>query len=267
MAILANHAKSAKFTATSHITSSDSKLMGRSPFLSVIIPVYNEEKRLANSLEQVTKYLDAQNYTSEIIVVDDGSSDRSPEIVEELMQEHPSLRLVRVAHGGKGYACKQGVFASCGGWLFLCDSDLSMPVEELLNFVPLFQGDYHIVIASREVPGAHRYGEPKYRHLMGRVFNLLVRTLAVHDIQDTQCGFKCFRSDVAKEVFSVQTINGWGFDVEILFVAQKRGYRIAEVPINWYYRSHSKVKPIQDAVNMFREIWQVRLNDWRGYYD
>jgi len=236
-------------------------------FLSVIIPAYNEERRLAGNLKQIMEYFGTQNYTSEVILVDDGSSDRTPDIVKELMKEYATLRLVRVAHGGKGHACRQGVFASHGNWLFLCDSDLSMPIEEFAKFLPLFQSDYQIVIASREVPGARRYGEPFHRHLMGRAFNSVVRILAVRGIRDTQCGFKCFRSDVAREVFSMQTINGWGFDVEILFVAQKRGYRIAEVPVNWYYWGHSKVKPIQDAMSMFCEIWQVRLNDWRGYYD
>jgi glycosyltransferase involved in cell wall biosynthesis len=251
-----------------YTTSLDSEFAADEPtFLSVIIPAYNEERRLANNLKQVMEYFGAQNYTSEVILVDDGSSDRTPEIVKELEKEYCTLRLMSVAHGGKGHACKQGVFSSRGQWLFLCDSDLSMPIKDFSKFIPLFQDNCHIAIASREVPGARRYGEPAYRHLMGRVFNWVVRILAVRGIQDTQCGFKCFRSDVAKEIFDVQTINGWGFDVEILFIAQKRGYRIAEVPIDWYYRSHSKVRPIQDAINMFREVWRVRLNNWRGYYD
>jgi len=237
------------------------------PFLSVIIPAYNEERRLAASLGQINHYFSAQAYDTEVIVVDDGSTDRTPSIVEEFMQQDTTLRLVRAAHGGKGHASKQGVLASQGQWLFLCDSDLSMPVEDFAKFMPLLHSDYDIAIASRELPGSRRYGEPKYRHLMGRVFNWLVRTLAVYDIQDTQCGFKCFRSDAARDIFRAQTINGWGFDVEMLFVAQKRGYRIGEVPIDWYYRSHSKVNPVRDTVNMFREVWKVRLNDWRGYYN
>ena len=237
------------------------------PFLSVIVPAYNEERRLADSLKQVIEYLTVQSYTAEVIVVDDGSSDRTFEIVEELMRECSVLRLIRTAHGGKGHACKQGVLASQGEWLFLCDSDLSMPIEELSKFVSLFQDGFQIIIASREAPGALRYEEPYYRHFMGRVFNSIVRILAVRGIRDTQCGFKCFSSDVAREIFNIQTINGWGFDVEILFIAQRRGYKILEVPVNWYYRSHSKVKPFRDAVRMFREIWQIRLNNWQGHYD
>ncbi len=237
------------------------------PFLSVIIPAYNEERRLATSLEQIKQYFSVQPYASEVIVVDDGSTDHTASIVEEFIPQDASLRLVRAAHGGKGHACKQGVLASRGQWLFLCDSDLSMPIEDFAKFIPFLQSGCDIAIASRELPDSRRYGEPKYRHLMGRVFNWLVRTLAVHNIQDTQCGFKCFRSDAARDIFKTQTINGWGFDVELLFVAQKRGYRISEVPIDWYYRSHSKVNPVRDTVNMFREVWKVRLNDWQGYYN
>ena len=237
------------------------------PFVSVIVPAYNEERRLADSLKQIQAYFEARNYLSEVIVVDDGSVDRTAHIVEESMRMFPALRLVRATHGGKGHACKQGVLASRGEWLFLCDSDLSMPIEEFAKFEPLFDGRYEIVIASREAAGARRHGEPKYRHWMGRVFNWLVRTWAVRDIQDTQCGFKSFRAGAAKTLFGKQTIDGLGFDVEVLFIAQKRGYRIAEVPINWHYRTHSKVKPVQDTVNMVREVWRVRSNDWRKVYD
>lgn len=236
------------------------------PFLSIIIPAYNEEKRLPDSLGQVVAYLATQSYTAEIIVVDDGSSDRTLEIIEEFSARCAILRAVPTAHGGKGHACKQGIFASRGQWLFLCDSDLSVPIEEIAKFVQLAHENNPIMIASREVLGARRYGEPFYRHLMGRVFNFMVQILAIRAIQDTQCGFKCFRSDVAHAIFTQQTINGWGFDVEVLFVAQKRHYQIIEVPVNWYYRSQSKVRPFQDAINMFREVWRIRLNDWRGLY-
>ena len=142
-----------------------------------------------------------------------------------------------------------------------------MPIEDVARFMPLLHSNCPIVIASREVPGARRHDEPGYRHLMGRVFNLLVRTLAVPGIEDTQCGFKCFRSDIARDIFAVQRISGWGFDVELLYIARKRGYRIAEVPIDWYYRGNSKVKPVHDTVNMLREIVQVRVNDLKGCYN
>lgn len=238
----------------------------QSPYLSVVIPAYNEEQRLGDSLTQIQTYLATQPYTSEVIVVDDGSTDRTAAIVEEYMRDFTHLRLVRASHGGKGHACKQGVLVSRGQWVFLCDSDLSMPIAELAKFMPFLESNNPIIIASREIPGARRFDEPRYRHLMGRGFNWLVRILAIHGIHDTQCGFKCFRRDVAHDLFGVQTIEGWGFDVEILFVAQKRGYAIKEVPINWYYRRQSKVHPVRDTITMFREVWQVRLNHWRGRY-
>jgi dolichyl-phosphate beta-glucosyltransferase len=155
-----------------------------------------------------------------------------------------------------------------GEYLFLCDSDLSMPIDEVTKFLPpALDGYYDVAIASREVEGAHRYNEPAYRHLMGRVFNLIVRLLAVHGIQDTQAGFKCFRRDAARQLFPLQTISGWGFDVEILFIAQKRGMQIIEVPINWYYANRSQVRPVQDTYNMLREVLKVRLSGWQGRYN
>jgi dolichyl-phosphate beta-glucosyltransferase len=142
-----------------------------------------------------------------------------------------------------------------------------MPIEEVTRFLPPALEGYDVAIGSREIEGARRYDEPSHRHLMGRVFNFLVRLLAVRGFQDTQAGFKCFARDAVQDVFPYQTMDGFGFDVEILFIAQKRGYRILEVPINWYYMSNSRVSPVGDSVRMLREILQVRLNDWRRMYD
>jgi hypothetical protein len=141
-----------------------------------------------------------------------------------------------------------------------------MPVDEIAKFLPPQIGDYDIAIGSREAPGAVRYNEPWHRHLMGRVFNWIVRLVAVRGFDDTQCGFKCFRSGVIADLFGHQTIPGWGFDVEVLFIAQKRGLKIVEVPIDWYYKPSSRVSPIKDSVKMFWEAFKVRLNDWKGLY-
>jgi len=237
------------------------------PFLSIIIPAHNEERRLPGSLEKIVAFLEKQDYQAEVIVVDNGSRDNTSGVVEGFMARYPFISLIREERRGKGLAVKLGMLAARGEYLFLCDADLSMPIEEVAKFLPPQLEDYDVAIASREVEGARRYGEPPHRHLMGRVFNLIVRLLAVRGFQDTQCGFKCFRREVARDIFSRQTMEGWGFDVEVLFIAQKRGYRIVEVPINWYYMANSRVRPIRDSIRMFREVLQVRINDWRGVYD
>jgi dolichyl-phosphate beta-glucosyltransferase len=235
-------------------------------FLSITIPAYNEEKRLPDSLPRIIQFVQQQDYPVEVIVVDDGSTDRTADIVRQFQKQAPFITLLQVDHGGKGHAVKAGMMQAHGEYLFLCDSDLSMPIEEVTKFLPPALDGYDLAIASREIEGARRYDEPAYRHLMGRVFNLIVRLLAVRGIQDTQAGFKCFRRDAAHQLFPLQTVDGWGFDVEILFIAQRHGMKIVEVPINWYYKNRSQVRPIQDTYNMFREALKVRLNAWQGRY-
>ncbi len=186
---------------------------------------------------------------------------------QEFAAQHAYARALDEPRQGKGAAVRTGVLAGRGEYLFVCDADFSMPVEEISKFMPPALTGYEVAIASREVPGARRIGEPEYRHLMGRVFNFIVRALAVPRIHDTQCGFKVFRRDVAQAVFPLQTIDGWAFDVEVLFIAQRRGYRLIEVPITWHYSPQSRVSPIRDSVNMFLEVMRVRLNGWRGVYD
>lgn len=235
-------------------------------FLSIIIPAYNEETRLQNTLPQVARFLTTQAYKAEVVVVDDGSIDRTAEIVEQIAQQYSCIRLVRAAHGGKGHAVKTGMLQVDSEYAFLCDADLAMPITELPKFLPPVQNGYQVAIGSREGKGAVRYNEPFYRHLMGRVFNWLVKTLAVPGFEDTQCGFKCFHHSVRRDLFSHQTINGFGFDVEVLYIALKRGYRIVEVPIDWYYQAESKVHPIRDTLRMIQDIMTVRRNDRLSIY-
>jgi dolichyl-phosphate beta-glucosyltransferase len=153
-----------------------------------------------------------------------------------------------------------------GAFRFISDADLSMPVEEISHFLPPNLTDFDIAIGSREIKGAVRYNEPPYRHLMGRVFNFMVRFFAVPGIQDTQAGFKCFKAEVAEDLFSLQRLEGWSFDVEVLFLANKRGYHIVEVPISWYYDANSRIQPIQDSINMFSDLIRIRSNWRRGLY-
>ena len=154
--------------------------------------------------------------------MNNSNRDATPRIAEAFASEHPYARVL-TSRGGKSAAVRTGMLAGKGDYLFICDADLSMPIEEVNKFMPPVRDGYDVAIASREVPGSRRIGEPEYRHFMGRVFNFIVRVLAIPRIHDTQCGFKVFRRDVAEEVFRLQTIDGWAFDVEVLFIALKRG--------------------------------------------
>lgn len=241
--------------------------MDNSPVLSLIIPAFNEGRRLPQTLPQIVNFVEAQSYSSEVIVVNNNSSDDTRSIAEEFATEFPFVYVLDEPAQGKGAAVRTGMLAAKGEYLFMADADLSMPIEEVNKFMPPNIDDYDVAIASREVPGAVRYNEPAYRHLMGRVFNLIVKVLAIPGFQDTQCGFKCFRRLAALDVLDSQSIDGWAFDVELLFIAQRRGYWIVEVPINWYYRSNSRISPIHDAINMVREVIGIRMNGWRGRYD
>ncbi len=237
-----------------------------SPFLSVVIPAYNEEQRIRSTLDQVTRYLSTQAYSWTVLVVDDGSADATASIVETFAHDQPHVELLSVPHRGKGSAVKAGMLHATAQYRFLCDADLSMPIEQLDRFLPPALTDYDIALGSREIPGAHRFDEPRRRHLMGRLYNSITRTLAVPGVRDTQCGFKCFRGTVADRLFPLQRTSGFGFDVEILYLARRMGLRLVEVPIDWYHRANSKVRPLQDGFTMTADIFRVRWNTWRGRY-
>ena len=236
------------------------------PFLSIVIPAYNEEMRIAQTLDTVVGYVRDQGYSWEIVVADDGSQDRTAALVEAAAGENPEIRLLRLDHRGKGWAVKGGMLEAQGQYRFLADADLSMPIEHLEKFLPPHLTDFDIAIGSREAPGARRFHEPIGRHLMGRAFNGMVKLLAVRGIADTQCGFKCFESQVAETLFPLQRAHGFGFDAEILFLAQRLGMRIKEVPIDWYYHEGSKVKPLRDSFLMLNDLLLVRWNSLRGRY-
>jgi glycosyltransferase involved in cell wall biosynthesis len=238
----------------------------KQPFLSVIIPAYNEARRLPETLAQVHKFLRKQDYSSEILVVENGSTDGTFEIANSLQEKISKLTVMHEDTRGKGWAVKQGMLAASGAWRFICDADLSMPIKEVNRFLPP-QSNAPVVIASREAPGAVRYGEPEHRHLVGRAFNLLVRLLLLPGLQDTQCGFKCFRADAAEAVFPRVTIPGWTFDVEALFIARRLGFTIQEVPIPWYYKPLSRVKVARDSVQMAADLLRIRCRAWKGNYE
>ncbi len=237
------------------------------PLLSVVIPAYNEESRLPSTLDTVFEFLRAQPYDAEVLVVENGSQDGTIEAARAYEGRFPNYRLLCETARGKGLAVRRGMLEAVGEYRFICDADLSMPIEEVNRFLPPELEAFDIAIASRELPGSVRYGEPLHRHLIGRVFNNLVRFLAVPGFQDTQCGFKCFRAPVAEDLFSVQQLTGMGFDVELLFVALKRGYEVVEIPIPWYYDPDSRVRLLDDSLNMLGDIFRIRRNWSQGVYD
>ncbi len=247
------------------------------PFLSVVIPAYNEALRLPRTIPLVMDFLSTQGYTYEVLVVDDGSTDGTMEIVRSLQTAYPKLGLLPTLHRGKAYAVREGVLAAGGSRILMTDADLSAPIAQASRLLSCMEEGYDVVIGSREGPGARRHNEPIYRHLMGRVFNLAVRQITGSPFMDTQCGFKLFRGDAACEIFSslrlytgtARPISGpmvTGLDVEVLQVARRRGYRVCEVGVEWHYRAGSKVRPVLDTYRMFKDVVQVRLNDLGGRY-
>ena len=237
------------------------------PLLSIIIPAHNEENRLPRSLEQVFAFLADQSYQAEVLVIENGSQDRTLEIAQGFTSRFKTLRVIHEAGRGKGLAVRRGMLEAQGEYRFMCDADLSMPIEEVNKFLPPKLSGFDIAIGSREVAGAVRYNEPFYRHFGGRFINYLIRVLILPQLQDTQCGFKCFRAEVAEDLFGRQLLNGWSFDVEVLYLAERAGYKIAEIPVNWYYRTESKVSALPDAMRMISDIFQMRTNMRRGLYN
>ena len=236
------------------------------PLLTIVIPAYNEESRLPATLTKIGDAFEARGEPYEVLVVVNGSTDRTAEVVKAGAERNANVRLVLTPLRGKGRAVRIGIGEARGDRIVFADADLSTPIEEVIALADQLDERHQVVIASREGSGARRVGEPYTRHLMGRVFNLLVRTLAVPGIQDTQCGFKAFTRQCAQDVFKRQRIVGFGFDVEVLFVARRLGYGIKEVPVTWEYAASSRVDPVKDTVRMFRDVLAVRWNDLRGLY-
>ncbi len=236
------------------------------PFLSVVIPAYNEAKRLPRTLERVLAFLNTQAYSSEVIVVENGSADDTFEVARRFTTEHPNLIVVQENQKGKGNAVRRGMFVARGEFRFICDADLSMPIEDLPNFLPPVIEDFDLAIASREAIGAVRYNEPPYRHIGGRAINFIVRLFILPGLHDTQCGFKCFRAETAQSLFERQTMLGWSFDIELLYLARRQKLRIREIPIHWYFDADSKVSAVRDALRMIGDIFHIHLNALRGVY-
>lgn len=252
--------------------------MDKTPFLSIVIPAYNEMFRLPKTLCEILDFVDQQSYQSEILIIDDGSTDDTVSVAREIANQHSNVTVIQNDHRGKGYAVRTGIFSATGRHLLFSDADLAVPIEEFNKFLPHLDAGFDVVIASREGQGAQRIGEPVYRHIMGRVFNLIIRSVTLDGFKDTQCGFKAFKRDVAHDLFSHVLLYGekagnlkdpavTGFDVEVLFLAIKRGYKVKEVPVNWIYGTETKVNPMKDTLRNLLDVLRVRWNDSTGRYD
>lgn len=231
------------------------------PRLSLIIPAYNEEQRLKESLPPVLEYLQAQPYSWELLVVDDGSKDGTSQLVRELAGGRTNVRVLRnEPNRGKGYSIRRGMLEACGDYRLFSDADFSTPIDEVEKFWAAVEEGYDVVIGSRGLAESQLLVRQNIlRETMGRIFNFLVQTLLIPGIYDTQCGFKMFSAKAAESVFPRQTLDGFSFDVEILYLALQHGFRIKEVPIRWINSPATKVSPLRDATKMFIDLLKIRF--------
>ncbi|MBI3402071.1 MAG: glycosyltransferase family 2 protein [Acidobacteria bacterium] len=234
--------------------------------LSVVVPVFNEQPRLANTLTALCGYLRRQTWDWEVRVVDDGSEDATVRIAESFARAEPRVHVQREPHRGKGGAVRAGLLAARGAYRFMCDADLSMPVAGISRFLPPALSGFDVAIATREGAAARRIGEPLYRHVMGRLFNYAVRHAALPGIDDSQCGFKMFTAAAVTAIFPLVTVDGWAFDIEVLTIARAHGLRIVQVPVEWHYRDESRVVIARDGPGMLRELLRIRARIRQGRY-
>ena len=237
----------------------------RPPVLSVVVPAFNEAARILRTINDIREEMNRLGGAAELIVVDDGSADETADIVSEVAKIDGRVRLVRTAHAGKGAAVRRGMVDAHGTWRFLADADLSMPISELKRFLDATAQDGDVIVGSREANGARRVGEPWSRHVIGRVFNWTVKVLVLRGIDDTQCGFKLFSARAAQVLFPLQQLDGFGFDVEILFLARRAGLVIREIPLTWVYGRESKVN-VTSGARAFLDLFAVHWHQLRGAY-
>lgn len=231
------------------------------PRLSVVIPCYNEELRLPRTIEQIERYLGARGDRYELILVDDGSADDTRRVMEEAAAKNKSIRIVALpVNRGKGRALAEGVKVSRGDYVLVTDADLSTPIDELPKLDAALAAGAGVAIGSRAIKGSRvELSQPIYRVLMGKAFNIIVQLVLLPGIWDTQCGFKEFRGDIAHDVFAGLTTDGFGYDPEVLYLAKKRGVRIAEVPVVWRNSAPTKVNAISSSLDMFRHVVRIRF--------
>lgn len=230
-------------------------------FLSIIIPAYNEEVRLQNTLQRIYSYFKNKSYSYELIVVDDGSLDKTKQVVlgSHFFKEGNLILLENQQNKGKGFSVKRGILAAKGEYILFTDSDLSTPIEEFEKLFSYLQSGYDIAVGSRTVQGAQvRIHQPFYREFMGKCFNALVQFFVFKGVLDTQCGFKLFNAKTAKVIAPYLKIDGFAFDVELLYLAKKHGYKMIEVPVVWMNSPSSRVNPLFDSLRMFAELIAIK---------
>ncbi len=247
------------------------------PFLSIVVPVYNEADRVEHCLVRLSDWIAPRDETIEVVVVDDGSTDLTVEIAERFADEHPCIRVLREQHLGKANAVLAGLQATQGTFAGFCDVDLATPLSTWDACNRAFERGADVAIASREGQGAVRVGEPWYRHVMGRAFNVMIRLLLLPRIDDTQCGFKFFsrnalndilpRCQLYRDAEAIARPRVTAFDVELLYIARRQNLKIAVIPITWTYGEHTKVNPLTDTIQNLGDVLKVRWNGWRGKYD
>jgi len=235
--------------------------------LSVVIPAYNEERRIGPTLERVVAYLGEHRWQSEILVVVDGSRDRTAEIVRRVATPLPVRVLDSGVNRGKGSCVRRGMLEARGDFRIFSDADLSTPIEEVERLVATVADGYDVAIGSRRLPESRVVRQPWWRQAMGRVFNACTSRLLATGVRDTQCGFKLFSADAASRIFPRQRIEHFGFDVELLWIARRLGLRVAEVPVTWVDDPRSTVRPIADAARMLVDLVRIRHADRKGLYE
>jgi dolichyl-phosphate beta-glucosyltransferase len=231
------------------------------PKLAVVVPAYNEHDRIGPTLARLDEYLSSQDYTWKVVVVNDGSKDDTAQIVDAFAKEHANFELLdSQPNHGKGFVVRKGMLETDAEWLLFSDADLAAPIEEIEKLWKAVADGTPIAIGSRPLKESNlEIRQPWYREMAGRSFNLAVQVFAVSGIKDTQCGFKLFRQDVARDVFKRCKLDGFGFDFESLMIARDLGYRIAEVPIRWSHQEGSKVNMVRDGARMLTELVKLRM--------
>jgi dolichyl-phosphate beta-glucosyltransferase len=235
---------------------------------SIVVPAFNEAARIGGALAAITACIQEQGWDAEVLVVDDGSSDATVEVVEQWIARFPEIRLIRNStNRGKGYSVRNGMLQAVGEIVMFTDADLSAPIEEAERLFAAIRGGADIAIGSRWLDrGRQTLHQPLYRRFFGRCFNAVTRMLMRLPFADTQCGFKAFRHEVAHTVFQLQRIERWGFDPELLFIALKLRFRIAEIPVTWGHDERSRISYLRDGIQMLQELVYIRWNAFLGVY-